>query len=257
MSDDLTDLFRGCPPLSLRALQIPPGLRLVVLAPHPDDFDAIGASMRLFRDNGNRINLAVVTSGASGVEDGFNRAVTRRAKAALREIEQQASCRLFGLAESQLTFLRLTEDEAGNPVENHANLQCVRSYLAAQKPDLAFLPHWNDPNEGHRRTYGLFRRSIQEEKLSLVACLNRDPKTLEMKHDLYCAFGLEIAAWKKDLLCAHQSQHQRNLRQRGYGFDERILGVNRRIAEVLGVGEPYAEVFELEKYFEGNAAAGE
>lgn len=255
MSDDLTDLFRGCPPLSLRALQVPPGLRLVVLAPHPDDFDAIGASLRFFRDNGNRINLAVVTSGASGVEDGFAGAVTKRAKAALREIEQQASCRLFGLAESQLTFLRLAEDEGGHPVENHANLQCVHSYLAAQKPDLVFLPHWNDPNEGHQRTYALFRESVREEKSSLAACLNQDPKTVAMRHDLYFTFGPEAAVWKGELLRAHKSQHQRNLNLRGYGFDERILGVNRRMAEALGVAEPYAETFELEKYFEGNAAS--
>ena len=211
--------------------------------------------MRFFKDNGNRINLAVVTSGASGVEDGFGGAITRRAKATLREIEQQTSCRLFGLADSQLTFLRLVEDESGHPVVNHGNLQCVRSYLAAQKPDLVFLPHWHDPNEGHRRTYALFRQSMQEEKLSLVACLNQDPKTVEMRHDLYCAFGLEIAALKKELLCTHQSQHQRNLHQRGYGFDERVLGVNRRIAEALGVDEPYAEAFELEKYVEGNPAS--
>ncbi len=237
MGIDLAILFCGRPPLSLGALQIPPGLRLVVLAPHPDDFDAIGASMRFFRDNGNRIDLAVVTSGASGVEDGFGGAMTMRAKAALREIEQQASCRLFGLSESQLTFLRLSEDENGHPASSHANLQCVRSYLAAQKPDLVFLPHWHDLNEGHRRTYELFRQSVEEKKLSLVACLNQDPKTVAMRHDLYFAFGPEIAAWKGELLRTHRSQQQRNLNLRGHGFDERILRVNQQIAAALGLNE--------------------
>lgn len=210
--------------------------------------------MRFFRDNGNRMDIAVVTSGASGVEDGFGGALTIGAKAALREIEQQASCRLFGLSESQLTFLRLAEDESGHLVASHTNLQCVRSYLAAQKPELVFLPHWHDPNEGHRRTYGLFRQSVQEEKLSLVACLNQDPKTVAMRHDLYFAFGPETAAWKGELLRTHQSQQQRNLNLRGHGFDERILRVNRHIAEALGVNELYAEAFELESYATENAA---
>lgn len=255
MVDHPASLFRGLPPHSLQALLIPSDLRLVVLAPHPDDFDAIGASMRFFHDNGNRIDLAVVTSGASGVEDGFGGALTKRAKAALRELEQQASCRLFGLSESQLTFLRATEDDGGHPVAGPANLQCVSSYLAEHKPDFVFLPHWHDPNEGHRRTYALFRQSAQAEKLSLVACLNQDPKTVAMRHDLFFAFGPETETWKRELLRSHRSQQERNLHQRGHGFDDRILGLNRQIAEQLGVEEPYAEAFELESYSGGNADA--
>jgi LmbE family N-acetylglucosaminyl deacetylase len=40
---------------------MPPTLNLVVLAPHPDDFDAIGATMKYFHGNGNRIDVAVAT----------------------------------------------------------------------------------------------------------------------------------------------------------------------------------------------------
>jgi hypothetical protein len=110
------------------------------------------------------------------------------------------------------------------------------------------LPHGNDPNAGHRRTYAFFRQSVQEERLTLVACLNRDPKTIAMRNDLYLVFGSEIATWKGEMLRIHQSQHQRNLNRRGYGFDERVLAVNRRIAETLGPGVEYAEAFELESY---------
>ncbi len=245
---DLASWFCGRAPYSLRTQKIPSELHLVVLAPHPDDFDAIGASMRFFRENGNRIDLAVVSSGASGVEYGFGGAFSREAKAALREKEQLASCRLFGLSASRVTFLRLAEDRDGDPEASLSNLGCVRSYLAAQKPDLVFLPHWHDSNEGHRRTHALFRRSVEEENLSLVACLNQDPKTIAMRHDLYFSFGPDIAEWKGELLRVHRSQQQRNLNVRGYGFDERILRVNREIAQILRVEEPYAEAFELEQY---------
>jgi len=236
----------GNRPISLQTLQIPPILRLVVLAPHPDDFDAIAVTMRFFRENGNAIDVAVMTSGASGVEDGFGGAFTPDAKAALREKEQQASCRFFGLPENRLTFLRLMEDSSGNPEDSGGNRERVSSYLEAKRPDLVFLPHGNDPNPGHQRTYAFYRKWVRDKKLPAVACLNRDPKTISMRDDLYMAFGAEMAAWKGSLLRIHQSQHQRNLHMRGYGFDERILRVNRQSAVTLGREEEYAEVFELE-----------
>ncbi len=254
MNEDIADWLSGRPPLSLQALHLRTAPRVVMLAPHPDDFDAIAATMRFFQECDSRIDVAVVTSGASGVETGFGGASTPRAKAALREIEQQASCRQFGLSESRLAFLRLREDENGDPVDSTANLQCVRSFLLEHQPDMVFLPHWHDPNEGHRRTYAFFRQTVKNEKLSLTAFLSQDPKTVAMRHDCYFAFGDETASWKAELLRLHKSQHQRNLNLRGHGFDERILNVNREIAAALGLVEHGAEAFELERYCAGEAS---
>ena len=71
MQPDFEPLLGKTRPLFLRTLHLPPTLRVVVLAPHPDDFDAIGITMRTLRDNGNRIDVVVLTSGASGVDDDF------------------------------------------------------------------------------------------------------------------------------------------------------------------------------------------
>ena len=79
-----------------------------------------------------------------------------------------------------------------------------------------------------------------------MALLNRDPKTIEMRQDVYSVFGEAEALWKGTLLRFHQTQHQRNLRTRQHGFDERILRVNRQTARELGGAAAYAEVFELE-----------
>jgi LmbE family N-acetylglucosaminyl deacetylase len=221
---------------------------LVVLAPHPDDFDAIGITLRFFRDNGNRIDVAVVTSGASGVLDEFFPGATAMAKAEIREKEQRASCQFFGLPESSLTFLRLKEDEQGHPRETGENVARVRQHLAARRPDLVFLPHGNDANAGHRRTYSIFHKIASEEVHPLVALLGRDPKTIQMRHDLYATFGPAEAEWKGQLLRFHQSQHHRNLKSRGHGIDDRILRLNRKIAEEMQGNAMYAEVFELEPY---------
>jgi LmbE family N-acetylglucosaminyl deacetylase len=246
MNQELADWLRRDRPLSLQSLHIPPSLRLVVLAPHPDDFDAVAVTMRFFWENGNRVDVAVVTSGASGVEDGFGGALTPAAKAKLRECEQRESWRSFGLPDSRLTFLRSAEDNRGHPEESAANRDLVSSYITLRRPDLVFLPHGHDPNPGHRRTYEFLLWSVRKERLALLACLNQDPKTISMRKDLYLPFGAELAMWKGALLRMHRSQQQRNLNTRGYGFDERILQVNRRSAAELGLREDYAEAFEMQ-----------
>jgi LmbE family N-acetylglucosaminyl deacetylase len=233
-------------PLFLRTLPLPAAWRVLVLAPHPDDFDAIGITLRTFRDNGNPIDLAVLTSGASGVEDDFAPRLTLQGKAALREEEQRASCHFFGLPPERLTFLRLAEDAQGHLEDSEQNLAQLLAYWDAHSPDLVFLPHGNDTNAGHRRTYRLFHRLIEAGSRSAMVFLNRDPKTIAMRQDLYTEFGEPEALWKATLLRFHQTQQRRNLRTRQHGFDERILQVNRQTARELGAAAAYAEVFELE-----------
>ena len=136
--------------LMLEEVPWPPQMRILMLAPHPDDFDAIAVTLRFFRDRGDEIHLAVLSSSASGVEDSFCRPPTPAAKGAIREREQQAGCRLFGLPEDRLVFLRLAEDESGNPRDDDQNYAIARAHVQAVQPDLVFLPHGNDPNPGHR-----------------------------------------------------------------------------------------------------------
>lgn len=233
-------------PLMLDRLSLPPQLRVVVLAPHPDDFDAIAVTLRRLHARGDTIHLAVLTNGASGVEDGFADANTVEEKTALREIEQAASCRFFGLPPECLRFLRLPLDEKGNPYLDDGNHACIRQYLLAHRPDLVFMPHGNDSNVTHQRTYALFRAVALAEKLNTWAVLNQDAKTIAIRTDLYTSFDDDTAAWKAELLRLHASQHQRNLHTRGHGFDERVLAINRQAGATLGAA--YAEIFELERF---------
>ncbi len=238
-------------PVPFQSLAISRALRVLVLAPHPDDLDAIGVTARFLLENGNPLQVMVATAGASGVEDAFCSPPTGEVKAKIREGEQRASCQFLGLPETQLTFLRLEEDQTGQPAQNRMNIDCVRQQLLDSRPALVFLPHGHDTNLGHQRVYAMFRQVAQEAGYPLVAFLNRDPKTIQMRCDVYLGFGETAAAWKAELLRFHQSQHQRNLNQRGYGFDERILGMNRHSAEACSLETPYAEVFELEFYGAG------
>ena len=242
----LADTLISNNPLPLQSFHFPQALPLLVLAPHPDDFDAIGVTMRFFRENGNPLNVAVVASGSSGVEDSFCSPPTAEAKARLREQEQRMSCQFFGLPAECLEFLHLEEDETGQPLETQANADRLRRCFLSTRPAIVFLPHGHDTNAGHQRVYTMFRRLAHEVRYPLLALFNRDPKTIRMRCDVYMGFGEEEAAWKGRLLRFHRSQHQRNLNQRGYGMDERILIADRQSATVCPERTPYAEAFELE-----------
>lgn len=242
-----TSLFCGKRPIALRRARLPKTLKILYLAPHPDDFDAVGITMRWFREHRNPLSLAVVTSGASGVEDSYCSSGSWEVKGEIREREQAAACRFFGLDEDQVTFLRCDEDRGGHPEPTDNNVERLRQHILSVHPDIVCLPHGNDTNLGHQRVYAMFKQIATGTAYPMVALLNRDPKTISMRMDLLMTFGKKEAEWKGALLRFHQSQHQRNLNLRRHGFDDRILEVNRQIAREVGTGKvTFAEAFEIE-----------
>ncbi len=241
----LARALAGKRPLFLEDLPFPVEALVLVLAPHPDDFDAVAITLRFFRDRGNEIRLSVMTPSSSGVEDAFCFPPTPENKAFTREQEQRVSCGIFGLPAERLDFLRLGEDESGHLFDGEENYARLSRHLHRIRPDLVLMPHGNDSNAGHRAAFRLLRRFARQAGHPVAVFLNRDPKTFEMKPDLFTVFGEEDAHWKADLLRCHMSQQQRNLKTRGFGLDERILRVNREAAALLPEHPPYAEVFEV------------
>lgn len=244
---DLNMLDAGGDPRSIDRLGLPNSLRVLVLAPHPDDFDAIGVTLRFLSRNGNAIDVGVVRTG-SGVEADYRPGLSLNGMAELRESEQRRSLAFFGLPEDRLTFLRLGNDAEDQPVDSPENCVAIQAFVDAKAPDIVFLPHGNDTNSGHRVMYSLLSQVARRSGRALAAFLNRDPKTIDLRMDLYLPFGQTEADWKAELLRFHDSQHQRNLRTRGHGFDDRILAVNRAIARELSLSCPYAEAFQIERF---------
>lgn len=206
--------------------------RWLVLAPHPDDFEVVAVTLRHFARSSADIMLEVLSGGASGVEDAF--ATGWEAKTSAREAEQRVSCARFGLPAGKLRLHRLLEDADGHMADSTDNRARVHGLLDAISPDGVILPHGNDSNADHRRTFRGFLAWRETREFPPLALLVRDPKNLGMRVDLITPYDAETAAWKAALLRCHRSQHERNLRSRGIGFDERILAPERAAAASFG-----------------------
>ena len=216
-----------------------------MLAPHPDDFDAIAITLHYFQARGNEIHQAVLSGGSQGVDDSYANPPTWEQKAQLREQEQANSCRFFGLSPARLCFLRLPEAADGELAHDATR---VREQISKTAPDVLFLPYGDDSNSGHRRTYDMARAAVRKLESPLLALYNKDAKTLNFRTDLYIAFDKTAADWKRTLLRFHDNQQARNIESRGHGFDDRILGFNRKLAQALTLKSPYAEAFQAELF---------
>ncbi len=243
----LKTLWQQAIPQPIHEGLIPAKLRVLVMGPHPDDFDAIAVTLRLLYEEGNPLHVAVIRTG-SGVQDDYASNLTLEKKMAIRDEEQKASVRFFGLPETMLTLLTLERDAQDQLRETAANTHVMTEVIADYAPDIIFLPHGNDINNGHRVTCAIVRQIAARSGRPIALFLNRDVKTVQMRTDLYTPFGQEMARWKAELLRHHDTQQQRNLATRGHGFDERVLMLNAQIVRELKIEAPYAEAFEVEFY---------
>jgi LmbE family N-acetylglucosaminyl deacetylase len=239
----------GDRPAHIDSIGLSPSLRMLVLAPHPDDFDTIAITLRYFQVQGNEIHLAVLSGGSKGVQDSYANPPTWEQKTRLREKEQIDSCTFFGLSPARLRFLRLPEAEDGELAHDAANQDRICQQISEISPDVLFLPYGDDSNSGHRRTYEMTRAAVQDIGRPLLALYNKDAKSLSFRTDLYIAFDRIQSDWKRTLLRFHDTQQARNIEIRGQGFDDRILNFNQILAQELNLKAPYAETFQVELFF--------
>ncbi|MBN8549874.1 MAG: PIG-L family deacetylase [Deltaproteobacteria bacterium] len=232
-------------PFPLAELLIPTESRILILAPHPDDFDEVAVTLRYFFNRKHPMQLLVLTGASSGVLDSFVDLPTKERKEEVRQIEQLNALEFFGFPASNVQFLRLLEDPTGELVLDETNPSAVGTIFQDFNPDVVSLPYGKDTNLSHQRTFQLFQELALTLPKPVLGLCHRDPKTTDIKIQAYFPFDEETARWKAEMLRFHRSQHTRNLQTRNYGIDDRILNTNRAIARELGIKEPYAEGFEL------------
>lgn len=232
-------------PIDLRSIVWPRPMTVLVTAPHPDDFDAIGVTLKYLKNQGHDIHALVAETG-SGIDKVYGAGMTQEDKRTLRVREQTGSFRFFGLPDENFRFLNLNNAPDDQVVDDEANRLFLEKLIRQIHPDLLFMPHGNDSNRAHRDMANMMKAIASKVEWPIALLFNSDVKTVDMKKDFYVGFDEADAQWKAQLLRYHDSQHQRNLRDRKYGFDDRVLKLNHRTATGLGIREPYAASFEIE-----------
>jgi LmbE family N-acetylglucosaminyl deacetylase len=215
------------------------------------------------RHFGCDIWYAIVSVSPSGVEDEYaqkwqnNGFISlQEKKKEIRRREQTRAAEMFGLTPDRLAFLGIEENKDLNSPED---LTRMKDYLESMVPDIVIMPIGKDSNQTHAWVYQAFQKCAKDLTLKtgkpIIALYNEDPKTIEIRKDLFVLFGEEGANWKRALLRAHDTQQQRNIHRRGMGFDERILRINHLSYKLLHETSPiaissakYAEVFEIELF---------
>jgi len=246
-----------------RKVRFPAYGKVLLLGPHPDDPESVAITCRILMRLGCDIWATIVSMSPSGVKDEYaqrwqnnNSISLQKKKIEIRRREQTRATEMFGLTPDRLTFLGIEEDK-GLDSPNHSAK--IRDHLLSMAPDIVIMPIGKDSNPTHARVYQVFRECVEDLTLKkekpVVALYNEDPKTLEIRHDLFVLFDEESAEWKRALLRVHHSQQQRNINSRGIGFDDRILRMNhlsyKRLQEMLPHADDpakYAEVFEIELF---------
>ncbi len=251
---------------------LPESGHVVELGPHPDDPDAVAVTLHLFAISGCRVSYVITCLSPQGVTDSYALQAARKSgkeiennldafKRELRRQEQITSASLADFAGGFLQFHTLEEDEKGRLVDSPANARAYAELLASLDPDIVLMPYGEDTNSDHVLNWNFFHQSARhiarKRGKPILGLYNRDPKTVRINEQLAVPFGRELAEWKSRLLRTHRSQHERNIEQRGYGFDQRILEVNREawksIKNRAASGWPenflYAETFQVECFY--------
>ncbi len=250
----------------LSKLTMPVKGHVLVLAPHPDDPESVAVTCRLLKQSGCDIRYGIVTMSPAGVEDVYaervqknNSLTLQEKKIEIRRREQLNASKMLGLSPDKVSFLGLQESKNERSLDTGSNRFEIIKCLEAEIPDIVILPVGRDTNRTHVWVCSVFQAwakyFMRERNKPIVAMYNEDPKTTQMRDNLFVIFNEQYAKWKGVLLRAHDSQQMRNIKTRRSGFDDRILEINRHGFDRLPYyyrpklsSVNYAEVFELELF---------
>ena len=132
-------------------LSPPPGERIIVLAPHPDDETfGCGGTVRLLRDAGKDVKVLFLTSGDKGdPSDPLSRETLSThvtAYALLREKEAQRALRVLGVSDYE--FLRYPDRELH--LHSEDLLLQILKRVETYGPDTLYAPSVVELNPDHR-----------------------------------------------------------------------------------------------------------
>ena len=135
-------------------LSSPPGERVMVFAPHPDDETlGCGGTLGLLSDARKKVKVLFLTSGdkAEAVRKGFSKGSHITEYSLLRESEARRALRVLGVSDYE--FLRFPDRE----VHEHSQdaLQMLLQQVEEFVPDTIYAPSMIELNPDHREAAAL------------------------------------------------------------------------------------------------------
>jgi N-acetylglucosamine malate deacetylase 1 len=116
-------------------------MRLLVIAPHPDDESiGCGGTILLHRQRGDPVSVVFLTSGERGIVGAAPEVAMR-----VRESEAAAAAEVLGI--EQLEFLRFADSACNKCVAQIA--ERLRSVIDRVQPQALLLPHPEDQHPDH------------------------------------------------------------------------------------------------------------
>lgn len=207
-----------------------PSGRVLVLSPHPDD-DVLGCGgvMALHQQAGDEVKILCITDGSMGFPD-INRPTTREKTELVREREFEVKESAKILSVTDLVFWRYRD---GNLSANSSAVKLMINLLNLYKPEIIYLPSFQDSNSDHFETCKIFIEALKKTPL--------DPEVIsyEVWSPLFANRIISIDKvfeQKKRAIELHKTQ----LKSRGYL--SAIVGLNQYRAGMFNAGN-YAEAF--------------
>lgn len=223
---------------------------ILVLCPHPDDFDVAGVTLKQLHKKGATIHVAIAPTFSGILESFYKQPASSSEMIKTREEEQRQSLLYFGLAESAFEFLphSCDLDDNGEWKYSEANKSLIEKCLLHHVPELVFIPHPNDNNPAHSAMYKMVKECIDRHHLAVHLMMQMDPKTKGMSLDFVTEISDREADWKKQLLSHHKTQDHRNQTTRGISLADRVLSINQEAAKTCQSRSSFAEAFEIESH---------
>jgi LmbE family N-acetylglucosaminyl deacetylase len=142
--------------------------RALVLAPHPDDETfGCGGTIRMLTAGGVAVDVAFLTRGERGLEEGAAAAEDKQQHLAeVRSREAEAACQVLGVA--KVLFL------SGNDTQLREQSQLageIAKLLIAGGYQRVFCPWPEDAHDDHRATFVWLKRALAQSGAKLNAWL--------------------------------------------------------------------------------------
>jgi LmbE family N-acetylglucosaminyl deacetylase len=220
----------------------PPGERVLVLAPHPDDETVgCGGTLRKYVDAGVHVKVVIMTDGRQGdpeirrmAQDDPIRRHKEEGLVERRKREALAALDTLGVEDREFLEARDGELRASTAIVAPK----LAHTLSQWRPDAVLLPFVTDRHRDHFATNGCFVEAIELLNSSWTVAIQC--VAYEVWSPIYANVFVDISAtmdFKRRALSCYQSQISE------MDFAEGVEGLNRFRAISGMVGGDYAEAF--------------